>query len=278
MEYAEFDAPPALARHVQCVWRLRDDAPGDAAQTIYPDGRCELIVHLGTPMRRHTLDQGWETQAQCLFAAQIRSAIRLAAAGPVHCIGVRLQPAASHAIAGAAVAMLADRIVALDHVDAAFAAAFVDACTRCGGGDLEPLWQLLRRRLAAVAIDAQVQAAIEVLDAAHGDITGTELARRCRIGLRSLQMRFVERVGLTLKEYARIQRLAATLRRLDRDGEDLATVALDQGFSDQAHATRELKSLTGLTPARLRRALAAERDGDDTLRLAAAFVRGHAAR
>jgi len=46
------------------------------------------------------------------------------------------------------------------------------------------------------------------------------------------------------------------------------------GFADQAHATRALQAFAGLTPARLRRALHAERDGDATLAMAAAFVRG----
>jgi AraC-like DNA-binding protein len=51
-------------------------------------------------------------------------------------------------------------------------------------------------------------------------------------------------------------------------------VALESGFSDQAHATRELHDVTGLTPARLRRALRGTRDADQTIQLAAAFVRG----
>jgi len=55
-------------------------------------------------------------------------------------------------------------------------------------------------------------------------------------------------------------------------------VASDRGFADQAHVTRELRRVTGLTPARLRaelrRHLAGEDDGDAAVRMAAAFVRG----
>jgi transcriptional regulator GlxA family with amidase domain len=71
-------------------------------------------------------------------------------------------------------------------------------------------------------------------------------------------------------------RLRATLRALE-DGDDaLAEVAADRGFADQAHATRELRRITGLAPARLRAALRKDRGGDAAIRLAAAFLRGHA--
>ena len=74
----------------------------------------------------------------------------------------------------------------------------------------------------------------------------------------------------------RVLRLQATIRAIDRGGESLAQLACDTGFSDQAHATRELQQLTGLTPARLRAALRSARDDDRTVQLAAAFVRGTA--
>jgi len=55
-----------------------------------------------------------------------------------------------------------------------------------------------------------------------------------------------------------------------------AARSVESSFADQAHATRELRRVTGHTPARLRAALRQDRDGDATVRLAAAFVRGYA--
>ena len=57
MDFLAFDPPQVLRRHVQCVWRLRDPSPSTEPQTIYPDGRCELIAHLGEPMRIRLLDR-----------------------------------------------------------------------------------------------------------------------------------------------------------------------------------------------------------------------------
>ena len=69
-------------------------------------------------------------------------------------------------------------------------------------------------------------------------------------------------------------RLQAMIRALDGEAESLSQIAQDAGFSDQPHATRELTRLAGTTPALLRAALRHQRDADDTIRLAAAFVRG----
>jgi len=277
MEYHEFEVPSALAAYFQCVWRLRDPNPDAAPQTIYPDGRCELIVHIGTPMRRYTLAEGWQIQSDCLFAGQIRGAIRLAAAGPVDCIGLRLQPAAGRLIAGLRLAELADEIVPLATLEPAFAVALRDAVRRfASSADAAPLWPPLQSRIATAPLDGRVQAACAELDAAEGAIAIDDLARRLHMSVRNLQICFLRDVGITPKEYARIRRLNATVRQLDAGAATLSEVAQVSGYADQAHATRELRRAVGLTPARLRRALRAERDGESTLRMAAAFVRGHA--
>jgi len=101
-------------------------------------------------------------------------------------------------------------------------------------------------------------------------------ARAAGMSMRSFQIRFREQVGLAPKEFARLMRLQATLRALDAGDASISEVAADSGFADQAHATRELRRVTGLAPATLRAALRKDRDGDATVRLAAAFVRGFA--
>lgn len=71
-----------------------------------------------------------------------------------------------------------------------------------------------------------------------------------------------------------MRRLQALLRTLDAEREAIADAAARHGYSDQAHATHDLFRLTGTTPARLVRALRGDPEGEDALRLAAAFVRG----
>ena len=277
MEYREFEVPTPLRRYIRCVWQLRDPAPSQQVQVIYPDGCCELIVHLGTPMQAFEPAHGWHQQPPRLFAAQHRSAIRLMANPKLACVGVRLQPAASAAIAGPRLASLRDRITDLDDIDAGFATRLAWAMARFDHDpDDSELWNLLEGVTGIFKIDSRIESAIALLESERGQHRIAALASLSAMGIRSFQTRFLEQVGLAAKEFARVLRLQATIRQLDSDGGPLAKIAVDSGFADQAHATRELRQLTGLTPARLLSALRHQRETEDTVRLAAVFVRGHA--
>lgn len=276
MEYIEFPAPEDLRRHVACLWELGDEAPGDAIQAIYPDGRCELLAELGVPLRFH--GPGGEIRADqpLCFAGQQRGPIRLQATGPVHCLGLRLMPASSALVAGAALPGLRDRAPELRALDPAFADAFEAAARRVATTrSPEPMWALIRERCTQFTPDPLVERAVGLLDAADGDLRIAELADRLGVGLRTLQARFLRAVGLTPKEYARVRRLQALLQTLDAAPSNLADAAVRHGYNDQAHATHDLARWTGTTPAKLVRALRGDREGEDALRLAAAFVRGH---
>ena len=76
---------------------------------------------------------------------------------------------------------------------------------------------------------------------------GTELA----ISDRQLRRRVEERFGYgprTLRRVLRLQRMLALAARRPRP---LADLALDAGYADQAHMTRECRELAGLSPSRL---------------------------
>ncbi|MFT3761136.1 MAG: helix-turn-helix transcriptional regulator [Pseudoxanthomonas sp.] len=275
MEYAEHAPPADLRRHVQCLWELRDDAPDDAIQVIYPDGRCELLAELGVPLRFYGPDGEIRADQPLCFAGQQLGPIRLQATGMVHCFGVRLTAASGGLVAGARLPGLRNQAPDMHTLDAAFARQFGAAARACADArSPEPLWDLLRPRCAAFMPDAAVEQAVDLLDAADGDLRIADLAKRLGIALRTLQARFLQAVGMTPKEYARVRRLQALLRALDAEHAGIADVAAARGYSDQAHATRDLGRWTGATPARLARALRDNREGADALRLAAAFVRG----
>jgi AraC-like DNA-binding protein len=274
MQYREYPVPENLRRHVACLWRLSDAQPAGGVQTIYPDGCCELIVHLGTPPRAWDAKQDWHDQAATLFAAQHLHAVRLQAAGPLECVGLRLQPEASTVLGKGT--RVRNRILDLAQIDASLARALRRAVRDFLAGDDAAPWRLAERSFARHELDAQVAQAVALLRESAGAIRIESVARRVCLSLRSLQVRFRAAVGLTPKEFARVMRLRATLRALGDGDDGIAEVAAERGFSDQAHATRELRRITGLAPARLRAALRTDRDGDAAIRLAAAFLRGNA--
>jgi AraC-like DNA-binding protein len=273
VQYREHTIPDSLRGHVAGVWHLRDASATRAPQTIYPDGFCELIVHLGSPPECLD-DHGWHAQSDTLFAAQRLSAVRLRRDAPLDCMGVRLQPEASDLLGVEALRRSRERIVDLAGIDAGLSRALRAAVHAFAAGDTARLWLLLVRRITPHRIDDAVARAVRAIQGSGGRMRIETVARAAGFGLRSLQTRFGRAVGLTPKEFARLIRLQATLRSLDAEELSLSELAADHGFADQAHATRELRRVTGLAPARLRAALRADREGEAAVRLAAAFVRG----
>ena len=273
VDYQEYPVPAELRRHFACVWRLKDARPRAGVQTIYPDGRCELIALLATRSRLWDAVIGWHDQAETLFAAQRVTAVQFEANGPIDDIGIRVQPAAS-AILAPSLAPLRDRVVDLAGIDAGASRALKAAARDFVGGRSEALWKFLGGLAANHSIDEKIEASVTRIESSDGATRIDTLARAAGWSVRTLQTRFLARVGLTPKEFARLLRLQATLRALDGDS-PLAELASDAGFSDQAHATREVKRVTGLSLSRLREALQRDRDASTAIEIAAAFVRGH---
>lgn len=66
---------------------------------------------------------------------------------------------------------------------------------------------------------------------------------------RQIERMFNTWLGMTPKHYQRIQRVRLAVQFLKAHPEaDLAGVAADHGFSDQAHMTREFKKIARITP------------------------------
>lgn len=63
---------------------------------------------------------------------------------------------------------------------------------------------------------------------------------------------FAERYGCSMTEYTRRVRADAAATRVLNSKAELATIAFECGYSDQAHMTREFRRYLGITPGKIR--------------------------
>jgi len=110
-------------------------------------------------------------------------------------------------------------------------------------------------RLAAAKPERDCAAvAARLIRRARGRVRMDSLAGHLGVSERSLRRRFEKSVGAPPKRYARLVRLNALIEAADRTPwPDWAGLALDHGFTDQAHMSLDVVRLTGLPPARLHR-------------------------
>ena len=82
---------------------------------------------------------------------------------------------------------------------------------------------------------------------AKGNITIEEVSNTVSVGMRQLQRSFKDSMGTTPKGYLRIIRFRNALASLNNPHE-LADLAYDMGYADQAHFIREFKEFAGEAP------------------------------
>jgi AraC-like DNA-binding protein len=229
--YEEQVPPPALAAHVQCVWRYsagHDLTP----QRIPPDGRAELILHRGTPYEEWR-DGAWHAQPRLLFAGQLTRPLLLRAPGPVEVLGVRFKPAGAWAFLGETLAAATDR--RLPMVDAP---AFQSD---------EDVFAYVAQHIASHPDlrDEAVERAVEVILAGGGDNLDA-LCATSGLTPRNLQRRFSTVVGVSprmLKSLVRFRRVFDAL-----EGTTLSTwsaAAQAAGYFDHPQMARDFQRFVG---------------------------------
>src|SRR5258708_6253067 len=84
---------------------------------------------------------------------------------------------------------------------------------------------------------------------------------RLRLLPKTLVRRFRQHVGLAPKRFSRVRRLQRVLRTMGAANSlDWAALAVDHGYSDQAHLIHDFRALTGITPLAYRPSPAGERN------------------
>lgn len=144
-------------------------------------------------------------------------------------------------VLGRRASQLHDRVTSTRDWDLAFAtiAGFLrDALARGGGGAVRP----------------EVMHAWQLLGHTQGRMPVSAVAERVGVTPRHLTTLFQREVGRSPKAVAllmRFHRAASLIADAARRGPiDLSTIAVDSGYSDQAHLTREFTRFAGVPPRR----------------------------
>lgn len=89
----------------------------------------------------------------------------------------------------------------------------------------------------------------KALNALNNDITLGSLNEYVPLSQRQTERQFQKWMSMTPKHYQRILRVKSTLNFLKYNPDtELADLALNHGFTDQAHMTREFKKIAKITP------------------------------
>ena len=235
--YTEWPAPAGLRHAIACLWTRVSPDGGDREGLVLPDACIDLI---------------WEQGRGAYVAGPDTGPVRTAMTGGTVLVGVRFRPSAGGPALGVPLSELRDQRVDLTDLrradavrlpstldpDTAMARALDVAAALVAGGEPDPAatW--------AAALLSDPRARTE------------DVAAEIGLSLRQLRRRCHAAVGYGPKTLQRVLRFRRFVSRIDEGGpvaQDLAIIAAEAGYADQAHLTRECGRLSGLTPAALAR-------------------------
>ena len=213
-----------------------------ATQRILPDGCADLIcdfVDVSPRMR---------------WVGTMTRAIEVPAGGRQDLFGIRFMPGGLFSLLGAPLSLLTD-----DSADFAALPArawcppldgwcedpgFAARCRRADASLLAILPQLRPTDTSRMLRRLQTEPALPPTAAALADEMG--------VGMRTLQRRFLEHVGVSPRQHLRWLRFERARHLLLQHEHRSVDVAILAGYSDQAHFVREFRRFAGVTPGRWR--------------------------
>jgi AraC-like DNA-binding protein len=234
--YREYPAPAALKSHLMCLWTQAIVGSGEPyAHRVLPDGCIDLVFIDDDP--------------PVVVGPYVESFIARLSPGTT-IVGARFRPGRAAALLGHPASALLNQSVALDDLWRHGACLISNETGAARLAALEAA--LICRMPYAAPPDPAVTAAIDWL-AGHPECSVEELGQYMGMSSRQLRRRFTAAVGYSPKVFQEVLRFQALLNLADRRREQvrLAELAVDAGYADQAHMTREVHRFSDTQPTNL---------------------------
>ncbi|MEU7900835.1 helix-turn-helix transcriptional regulator [Nonomuraea sp. NPDC049152] len=212
--YVERSPGAPLAGRIACLWE--QDGTEEGIQLVVPDACVDLIWAPGGP---HVAGPDTGPMPVRLRAGDVYK-------------GIRFRPGALGGVLGVPVEELKDGRVPFEDLGLP------------SDLTLEELTERLR------ATDPPDPAAPAIAGALREGSSVRQVARDLGLSERQLHRRSVSSFGYSPKVLQRIVRFQRALR-LARSGVPLARVAVESGYTDQAHLSHDVKRLSGVSMGRL---------------------------
>lgn len=258
---------PVQGRLSPYVHSIQGFAEYDSApfrNTQLPTATVPLIIMLGSEFASHTGNKCYALPDSFVAGVHTQPVV-IGSTGQSSCMQIDLTPIGACRLLRTNMANLANELVNLHDLLGARLRRLEDKlrCTTAWPGRFQITGQFLEEALFSrhARTSAVSEAAFNSLQASDGRMSISQLAQTTGCSRKHLHNLFKREVGVPPKIIARVLRFEHALTQLTSASErdpgppaDLVEVAMNNGYSDQAHFTREFVFFSGTTPSAFRSA------------------------
>ncbi|PTT74854.1 MULTISPECIES: DUF6597 domain-containing transcriptional factor [unclassified Chryseobacterium] len=253
MNYQTFEPDRDLAAFIRCYWTLespKEEKP--EKQTIVPDGCMEMIFHYGDLYKQY-LDNGNSIiQTRCFVIGQLTRPLEIEPTGETRIFSVRFHPEGFLPFTTIPIKEMENTAVSLEKLFGKDGQEIEQQILNANSTSerIKFIEKFLLDRLTDTeTIDRLVRSTVETIITANGQFSVDELSKLTQVDRRQLLRKFSSAIGLSPKQLSRTIRLQSALKMLLNDQfSNLAELAYENEYYDQAHFIKEFKEFTGSTP------------------------------
>jgi AraC-like DNA-binding protein len=249
MHHQEFESPEELQDTIQCFWYNRRDL-GEVPSTfeVLPDGYAEIIFYFGSDCSISS-NGSLQPLPSPFMMGLLNQPVIFNAKNILEIIGIRCFPWTVFDLLGLPSGKGGLRI--FEHPIAQLQptlAKYIHA-----GKIAEAVAEVKQYFLNArsqVAVNSMLFKAGVAMQEANGTIQVSEVAAAAHATVRTLERKFKQSSGYSVKDVSGLMRFEQVRNQLWlHPDSNIAGLALEFGYTDQPHLSREFKRYSGTTPA-----------------------------
>ncbi len=234
-------------KSVEAVWTYYKIE--DKSHTVIPDGRADLILTFDI------LLGGKLSNIRPITCLPFTKALVMNIKAHQGFIGIRLRAGAADSFLNTPISHITDSLPSGEYA-LAHAPWLENLCR--DKSSVNQLFTNINQHLSVKPTQTSSSMVTDILSLIHeaqGLTQVSTIAQQINVSERTINRQFSNAVGLSPKQFSSIIRLRRAMECLAVPNYAISSIAIDCGYSDQAHMTRELKNYMGQTPTRLQKAI-----------------------
>lgn len=252
-----YPSSPRLRQFIHSFWTLKADGQPEENCLVAPEPYLDCLLSFKsdtTPLNR--CGEGTLVKGSMLLGLRTQP-FRMQPRGEIDYLVIRFYPSGLRPFLGFSCRELTDNFLALNSLRDRLGA-IASPLEESPQTDLERIAFIEQALLdmlpkAPTLPSKALLYSLRSIEGSRGLLAISELCRESGIQSRSLNREFENYLGLSPKRYSKLVRFNLLLARLSTltKPANLASIAYDQGYYDQAHMIKECTQYTGLTPTEL---------------------------